>query len=300
MNKNVIEYFYNIKVDKITYENGVYSFMDNGYIYKLYVFNDDNNINFLMDTNKRMLGNTLISEIILNRNKDIISSYNGINYILIRVYANVEKDVSLEEISYLSNSVVRDKININWGVLWERKIDYLENLINENGKKYPIIVDSFNYFVGMAENAISYYNNIIIDPNYKYTIGHKKIRCNDTVECLYNPLNLTLDYRVRDIAEYVKNAFFKDNYNIFSELDDYIKNNNLSLMEAKLLVARILYPSFYFDMYEDILIDDAEEKIILKVISRLDDYEDYLASVIDFFRRYFDIDMIMWLKKEKI
>ncbi len=300
MNKNVIEYFYNIKVDKINNENGGYSFIYNGYVYRLYVFNNDNNINFLIDTNKRMLGNTLVSEIIMNRNKDIISSYNGIDYILIRVYANTLKDVSLEEISYISNSIAQEKLNINWGMLWERKIDYLEDLINENGKKYPIIVDSFNYFVGMAENAISYYNNIVIDPNYKYTIGHKRIRCDDTVECLYNPLNLTLDYRVRDVAEYVKIAFFKNNSNIFIELDNYIKKNNLSLMEAKLLISRILYPSFYFDMYEDILIDDAEEKIILNVVSRLDDYEDYISKIIDFLRKYFDVDVILWLKKERI
>ena len=78
----------------------------------------------------------------------------------------------------------------------------------ENGKKYPLLVDSFNYFVGMAENAISYYNTILIDKNYRYVVGHKVIKWTDTVESLYNPLNITFDYKVRDIAEFIKYNFF--------------------------------------------------------------------------------------------
>jgi len=50
-------------------------------------------------------------------------------------------------------------------------------------------------------------------------------------------------------------------------------------------------------MYEDILIDNKEEKIILNVISRLDEYEEYLDKVISFFKTNYDIDEIFWLKK---
>ena len=53
----------------------------NGYIYRLYIFNNDVDINFMIDTNRKMLSNTLISEIISNRNGDVISVYNGISYI---------------------------------------------------------------------------------------------------------------------------------------------------------------------------------------------------------------------------
>ena len=82
-----------------------------------------------------------------------------------------------------------------------------QDLIGENGKKYPLIVDSFNYFVGFAENAISYYNNIDNLSNYRYYISHKVIRFDDTIQVIYNPLNIIFDYKVRDIAEYVKNSF---------------------------------------------------------------------------------------------
>ena len=297
---NFIEYFYNIKVDKIIYEKGYYSFSYKNNLYKLYIYNENMDIDSLYKINKSMLNSTLVSEIILNKNNEIISVNNNIAYILIKIYVNVKKNILLEEINFISNSLEGKNININWGKLWEDKIDYLENLIGENGKKYPIMVDSFNYFVGMAENAISYYNSIVFDSNYKITVSHKKIRLDDTIEALYNPLNIIFDFRVRDVAEYIKFSFFNNNTNIFNEIKIYLKNNYLSLTEVKLLVSRLLYPSFYFDMYDDIMIDEKEEKILTFILSRLNDYEIYLKKVIELLANNYDIEEIMWIKKNHI
>ena len=76
----------------------------------------------------------------------------------------------------------------------------------------------------------------------------------------------------------------------------YLTTNNLSLVEVQLLISRLLYPSFYFEMYEDILIDNKDEKIILDVISRLDEYEKYLSKIINFFKVNYDVEEIVWLK----
>lgn len=294
---NFIEYFYGIKVDKIVYEKNSYSFIYNRYFYKLYVFDNSSNTDFLINVNKKMLGNTLVSEIIKNRNGEVLSIYNNIGYILMRIYVNVNKGISLKEVVSLSNSLYKDKLMINWGNLWERKMDYLEDLINENGKKYPLIVDSFNYFVGLAENAISYYNTILIDKNYKFGISHRKIKIDDTIEELYNPLNIIFDYKVRDVAEYMKISFFNGNKNALNEFIWYLNNNYLSIMEAKLLIARLLYPSFYFDMYEDIMIDEKEEKIITNILIKIDEYEIYLAKLIEMISSKYGVDDILWLKK---
>lgn len=296
---NFLEYFYGIKIEKVIRESKYYSFIYKGYVYRLYIYDNVMDTKFLYDINRNLVGNTLMSEIIVNKNNDIISNYNNESYILLKIFANVNKIITLEEIAFLSNSWYEEKLNINWGVLWENKIDYLENLIHENGRKYPLVVDSFNYFVGMAENAISYFNSIIIEKDYKFAIGHKVIRWDDRVDVLYNPLNVIFDYRVRDVAEYIKNSFFNNNYNIFNELVGYLRKNNLSLMEIKLLISRLIYPSFYFDMYEDILIDNKEEKIILDVISRLDEYECYLSNVISFFKVNYEVEEIEWLKKRR-
>ena len=295
---NFIEYFYNIKVDSIKNHNDYYSFIYDRYVYKLYLY-DGNNINFMVDINKRLLGHTLISEIIFNKDNEPISIYNGIRYILMKVFAHGNK-ITLDDINYFSNTLYTDNLNINWGLLWSNKIDYIEEMIAENGKKYPIIVDSFNYFVGLTENAISYYNSIHVDKNYNYYLCHKCIRINDTDEVLYNPLNIIFDYKVRDIAEYIKNSFFLDNKNIFNELDNYLKYNELSITDVKLLISRVLYPSFYFELYEDILINNKDEKIIVPIINALSRYEKYLNSVITYFKNKYDIDEVLWLRKNEV
>ena len=301
---NFIDYFYNIRVEKIIFNSKYYSFYYNGYMYNIYLINDNINVNMMVNINKKLLGHTLVSEIIMNKDGNYISYYNNQNYMLIKIYANINKKISLDEINYLANSLYSEKNKIDWGMLWSNKIDYLEDLINENGKKYPVLVDSFNYFVGMAENAITYYNNITIEKNYHYVVSHKMIRFNDTVLSLYDPTNIIFDYKARDIAEYIKNAFFLDNKNIYNELYNYMQYSNLAITDVKLIVARIMYPSFYFEMYEDILIDNKSEKIIVPIIDKLPEYEIYLASIISFFKNYYDISGVNWLnefqKKEDI
>lgn len=295
---NFVAYFYNIIVDKINFNKNHYSFNYLGYLYHLYLINDDMDINMMVNINKRLLVNTLVSEIIINRDNHYVSSHNGQNYILIKIYANINKKISLEEINYLANALYSEKNKINWAILWSNKIDYLEKLINENGKKYPLLVDSFNYFVGLAENAISYYNDINVGNNNKYVISHKVIGFNDSVEVLYNPLNIIFDYRARDVAEYIKNSFFINNKNIYDELRNYMQYNRLTDIDVRLIVSRMLYPSFYFEMYEDILIYNQSESIILKITDQLPMFEKYLASIISFFKNYYDIPEIKWLNKK--
>lgn len=300
---NFIKFFYNMKVTNINFINNYYEFNHNNNYYRLYILNEEYNIynyNNIYTINKELINNTLMSEIILNKDKNIITTYHNINYILLKINCNINKNITLEEIDYLSKVKIVNNNKSNWGLLWSKKIDYLEELISENGKKYPQVVNSFNYFIGLSENAISYYNNIDIDNNMMYYISHKVLRPTDKVDSLYNPLNIIYDYRVRDVAEYIKNSFWTDNHNIYNELNNYLYKNNLSLNEVKLLISRVLFPSFYFDLYEDIFNYNKDEKILNNIISRIDEYEEYLNSIIIYFKRFYPIDEIEWLKKKII
>ena len=152
--------------------------------------------------------------------------------------------------------------------------------------------------MGLAENAISYYNSIEIGNDNTYVISHKTLKYNDTVDVLYNPLNIIFDYSVRDVAEYIKNSFWNNNKNIYDELSEYMKYNHLSITDVKLLISRILYPSFYFGLYEDILIYNMNESIILKFTNKLPQYEIYISNMIAFFNNYYDIPKINWLNRK--
>ena len=41
-------------------------------------------------------------------------------------------------------------------------------------------------------------------------ILHKRIKLNSTLFDLYNPLNLIIDFKVRDFAEYIKDCLIND------------------------------------------------------------------------------------------
>lgn len=301
--KNIINYFYNLNITELTNKDNIYSFYDNDELYYFYIYNNNiKNINLTKDIDDSLKKDTLIHEIIINKDNSIITYYNNIPYILCKINININKPITLGEINYLSSKVIITNSKItyhSWQDLWSIKMDYLEKVINENGKKYPIIVDSFNYFVGMAENAISYYNNLSnkeVDNN-SLVISHRIININATVYAIYDPVNIIIDHKARDIAEYIKYSFFSDNTNIFKELNVYFKYNYYTKDDVVMLLARVLYPSFYFNMYEDIMINSKEEKIITNITSKLDKYELYLTRVFKYFNNFYNLPVPEWLNK---
>lgn len=301
--KNIINYFYNLNITELTNKDNIYSFYDNDELYHFYIYNNNiKNVDLTKDIDDSLKKDTLIHEIIINKDNSIITYYNNIPYILCKINININKPITLGEINYLSSKVISTNSKItyhSWQDLWSIKMDYLEKVINENGKKYPIIVDSFNYFVGMAENAISYYNNLSnkeVDNN-SLVISHRIININDTVYAIYDPVNIIIDHKARDIAEYIKYSFFSNNSNIFKELNIYFKYNYYTKDDVVMLLARVLYPSFYFNMYEDIMINSKEEKIITNITSKLDKYELYLARVFKYFNNFYNLPIPEWLNK---
>lgn len=301
--KNIINYFYNLNITELTNKDNIYSFYDNDELYHFYIYNNNiKNVDLTKDIDDSLKKDTLIHEIIINKDNSIITYYNNIPYILCKINININKPITLGEINYLSSKVISTNSKItyhSWQDLWSIKMDYLEKVINENGKKYPIIVDSFNYFVGMAENAISYYNNLSnkeVDNN-SLVISHRIININDTVYAIYDPVNIIIDHKARDIAEYIKYSFFSNNSNIFKELNIYFKYNYYTKDDVVILLARVLYPSFYFNMYEDIMINSKEEKIITNITSKLDKYELYLARVFKYFNNFYNLPIPEWLNK---
>ncbi len=185
----------------------------------------------------------------------------------------------------------------------QNKIDYLEYHHEQNHQKYPLLSSSFNYFIGMSENAISYLNQAVraLKPE-KSDIGvisHDILSKDETVYSLYDPQNIIIDHKARDLAEYIKSAFFRDNYAIFDELDEYFKHNYFSFYGVHLILARVLYPSFYFELYDDVINNQVNESAVLKITSRIEEYEKYLQDVFNYFHKYYAVTDINWLKKRE-
>lgn len=305
--KDTINYYYNLNPNKINKIFNYYYFYINNELYYFVEYNRKYEDRFIIyDFNQEMIrNNILVNEIIDNRNNNVVTINNSIPYILIKVVVNINKSISLSEINYLASKNIHydDKLmRGNWGYLWMNKIDYLEYFTDHNYKKYPLVVDSFNYFVGMAENAISYVNYVVnnIKPDYSDygVISHDVISINDTVYCLYNPLNIIIDHKARDVSEYIKKSFFNDNFKIFDELDEYFKYNYFSFYGISLILARVMYPSFYFDLYDQIINGRINESEILKITSRTNEYEEYLRDVFNYFKKFYQIKEINWIEKK--
>ena len=102
-----IFYFYKIKIDKINFNDKYYYFMYENYLYRLYIVDENINIDYIVSLNKRLLNNTLVSEIVMNNNYKYISTYNNTNYVLIKIFVNPNKSVNFYElISFDSNLYV--------------------------------------------------------------------------------------------------------------------------------------------------------------------------------------------------
>ena len=301
--KNIIEFYYNIRIDEIHNKDDYYFFVlnKNHYIFKPY-FDDIDKTLDIYKLNRLLSERTNIDNIILNRYGNPITKVNNSFYVLI--LSNNRNNFTLADISNMANvsdinNQSLDKLERNnWEILWANKIDYFEMQVHENAKKYPLIRESFDYFIGLSENAISYLVNT--KREVSPTIYDMKVISHNSLNnSLYDPSNIILDHKARDVAEYIKMSFFNNNLNIFKELEEYFHYNYYSIYGIRVLFARILYPSFYFDLYDGIISGKKDEKQLNMIIDKINDYEIYLYNVYLFLKRFYDIPMVDWLKKTR-
>ena len=299
--KNILEFYYNLSLEEeILNRNGNYYFVvnNNSFVFRPF-YGNNNSIDDIYKLNNYLSNFSYIDKIILNKFNSPITKVKDNLYVLILLKGN--NNINLSIISNLASIDIPSFKSLernNWEVLWGNLIDYYEMQIGQNEKKYPLIRESFDYFVGMGENAISYLVNTKkeVKPNFydKKVLSH-----NNLYNSLFDPLNIILDHKARDLAEYIKLSFFNNNQNIFKELDEYFYYNHYSFYGMRILFARIIYPSFYFKLYDEILSKKKEEKELNSIIKRIDDYELYLSNIYLYLRKYYDIPMIEWLKKTR-
>ena len=303
---NAILFYYNLKPDKIINNNSYYYFYINNVMYHLITYYKNiDDAESIYKINNYMLSLGLpVHKIIMNKDSKIITYIDNVPYILYQINLSYNKNITLKDINIISKSSYYNKnlARDNWDTLWANRIDYLEYHINQNGKKYPIIVESFSYFVGMCENAISYIRNTYDEEKKEYTdnyvISHDKLIYNNNLYSLYDPLNIIIDHKARDLAEYIKLSFFNDNFNIYEELEEHFKNNYYSRYGIRLLFGRVLYPSFYLDMYDQVITNTLNEDKVLEIINRINDYEDYLKNIFIFLNKIYKIPEVEWLMKK--
>lgn len=292
--KQYIEYYYNleniniIKIKeyyRLDYKNTNYLFMP----LTRYPIE-------ILQINRVINNDANYDNIVLNIKNQLITYIAGKNYILVRLSKNsanynLYNQIEKSKIVYLPNEMIDKITKTNWDILWSKKIDYIEyqlnNLDNDN-----IVFNSVWYYIGMAENAISYVNETLsLSSNHRLYVSHKRIN----EQFFNNPLNLIVDYRSRDISEYLKYMFLKKEYD-YIEIKEKLQKLNLDEFLCRMIYGRLFFVTFYFDIFDSVMNGNKENKLLLRnIINRADEYEDYINSIYDILAQIKKIPRIGWV-----
>ena len=213
----------------------------------------------------------------------------------VRINTLLNDYVLFDDLLY-GNKIRMDKPMVEWPRIWQAKIDYMEKQMKELGVGKEVLIHSFSYYIGLGENAISYYNyNKPVSKN----ISMCHFRMNNPILPVnyYHPLSLILDYDVRDYAEYFKVSFFNEMLDM-KEVSKFIFDNRYDYNDMILFYSRMLYPTYYFDLFERSITDNVLEKRIMDVITKSDKYEMLLKDIYYEIRKKYNIPGVDWLIKK--
>jgi len=298
--KNKILYFYNIYVTSIVHKTDSYYFNYYNDVYRLKLYDRSlDDLPLLYELNKEMIqSGFLIHEIIPTVKNELFIYYNNNVYVLLKMKRHSTLHVTVFDIVKFRFVPKNQDSKLNrssWGSLWADKIDYFEYQFSQMDKKYPVVFDTINYFIGLWENAISYYNNIKIPSDSKnLMVCHRRITKNTTVSDLYDPLELVIDCKERDIADYIKGKFWG---NEFINIIDVLKVVPYNQLNCSLLISRLLFPSYYFDIYEKIIKGESDSSELEDFIKKTDAFENLLSEVFNYYSKL-GIVSIGWIQKK--
>lgn len=286
--KNKIRYFYNMIIDKIV-EYDDYS-----------VIQSENNIFILKkiyDKNTELIKSNEYFKIITNNFGDIVTNIENEDFILMllmRKYENLYDNFNID--------VYPTESNVLTSELWTKKVEYLkQQIINFGNDKYEL-VQSFNYFCGLAENAISIMKKCerkgYVKKNF---ICHKRIYYPNNTINYYDPTCYIIDYKARDVAEYIKSYFFKSKESKYDDIKRIIEKFALNSDDFEIMYARLTFPTAYFDYFEKNIFSNKLEYSESK--NNVDDiyrYKNLLKELYNYFENYYKKNpsiYIEWINK---
>lgn len=308
--KELLKNEYNV-YDIELIENSEYSyfvFQERLYYLVPYVRSEEE-LKELVSLNEELLGKGLpTGKFVLNNHNSYINFYNGKKYVLLEMQAGSNQEYNvLDMVGFADMLVIGSKKSIlyrnQWAELWSAKADYFEYQIRQLGKDKPIILNSFSYYIGLMENAIAYVNNTTkkynLSVNEHITLQRKRVVFPNIALNYFNPIHYVIDIEVRDVASYFKSLFFNSYEDLFTEVYAYLKRRKLGMLGYQLLYARLMYPSFYFDIYEKVMEGEMEESALLPVINKAEDYELFLRDMYQIISQFAPIERVEWLLNKK-
>lgn len=303
--KNALFFYYNIDVsnNSISKINSDYYFnyQNSNYIVAKYERNIEEITELYKLTEEMINNNVPLYKIILTKDNNVLFMNDNISYILMIMPKIKNRIITYKDVINFNYVLLNAKYKFldksSWTTFWSNKIDYIEYQFFQIEKKYSLIKESINYYIGIWENAISYYNTNISIDNLQKCVCHKRLTTKMDLLSFLNPLNLVIDYKERDISEYIKSfieteKYTEDHINLF--LKEIPPERNVIIR----FISRTLFPSNYFDLYEEIIYDKFNEEKITNIIDNKKNYLSLLKIVFKYFEKN-NIPVIEWIVNDK-
>lgn len=191
-----------------------------------------------------------------------------------------------------------------WKQFWEQRLDQMEKVWNGRILEPPdneferLFIESFPYYMGLAENAIQYLIDTEIDDDPiavdSGTVCHERFSAKTWGDhyILKNPFDWVFDHCTRDLAEWTRELYFKNIKTYEPDMKQFFFEYGaimpLSSFSWRLLYARLLFPLHFFECVEDYYITSSEQQK-LAVGERLNKYLEQTREHEAFLKNFFPL-----------
>lgn len=269
---------YNLTNSKITINKGKIYINSNGDDFILQQVYDQAKIQVIYDIISKQKLYNFFFEIKLNNRKSIFTQYKQKTYCLMYVKKNIY-DIHEHEINGFKIEMVEGigQYEVNWLKAWRIKQNALVDIVSQN--TYPSIISELvDYYIGLSEMAIQYLKNT----NYEVDYGKKTLYLSSyrfDRENHRNPLNLVIDRKERNLAELIRNDFLYENKRKYTIdiINQIIKKEKL---DRKIIVARLMFPTYFFDIIDKYIAGESVEEEINIIIQKNIQYEIFIKELI--------------------
>ncbi len=186
-----------------------------------------------------------------------------------------------------------------WKVLWEKRLDQLEMFWRQKVQTQPLtqfekmFVESFPYYIGLAENAIQYLVDTELDeepqPIDSGTICHQRFLSTtwNPSMVIKSPIDWVFDHSSRDLAEYMRHLYFEKQEELklegFRFLEEYDRTTPLSPFSWRLIYSRLLFPIHYLECVEEYYLSPEDVKPLFeeklnRILKDSGHYESFLRA----------------------
>ena len=294
--KDVINYYYDLVIDRIYENNSKYFFYEDNKYYIIECING-NKLKKLNALIEELFNNKIVvSKIIETKNKKYSFTYKNQEYVIVMMPIIESTSVNLKDILKY-NININDKfdfIKVNEIENMKNIVDYYEEVMSGYREEYMLIQTYFNYYVGLAENSISYLNDISDSSDIVYSISHDHIN-----KCIEGELadisNITYNYRMKDIASYIRYKIINKEEWV-REIEWFFNSFKLNDFDYKFIYSNVIFPSYFFDLIKLIINDKVSEEEIKKYTDNITYIEKEYNRLYNIICKYNKIVKIDWIK----